>query len=103
MVIPFRICLSVTEDVSAIWLLENISPYFSLREIFSTDAGQLSDRLKSFAGQISICRTEGIFVVRISFSLLRFTGHLSDRLKVFAGQNEKNASFVRQSGTFHED
>ena len=38
--------------------------------------------------KISICRTLGIFVVRILFSLLRFTGHLSDRLKVFAGQNE---------------
>ena len=45
---------------------------------FST--GHLSDSLKSFAGQISICRTESIFVVRIHvlFSLLRFTGHLSD-------------------------
>ena len=41
------------------------------------------------AGQISVCRTEGIFVVRILFFLLRFTGHLSDRLKVFVGQNEK--------------
>ena len=30
-----------------------------------------------------------MFVVRILFSLLRFTGHLSDRLKKFAGQNEK--------------
>ena len=29
-----------------------------------------------------------MFVVRILFSLLRFTGHLSDRLKVFAEQNE---------------
>ena len=61
----------------------------SLCKIFSTDAGQLSDRLQSFAGQISICRTEGIYVVRILFSLLRFIGHLTDRLKVFAGQNEK--------------
>ena len=30
-----------------------------------------------------------IFVIRILFSLMRFTGHLSDRLKDFAGQNEK--------------
>ena len=30
-----------------------------------------------------------MFVVRILFSLLRFTGHLSDRLKVYVGQNEK--------------
>ena len=43
----------------------------SLREIFPTDAGQLSDRLQSFAGQKSIYRTEGIFVVRILFSLPR--------------------------------
>ena len=57
---------------------------YSLHEIFSTDAGQLSDILKSFAGQISICRTEGIFVVRILFSLLRFTGH----------------TFVRQTKSF---
>ena len=40
---------------------------FSLREIISTDAGQLSDRLQSFAGQIRISRTESIFVVRILF------------------------------------
>ena len=38
--------------------------------------------------KISICRTEGIFIVRIVFSLLRFTGHLSDRLKFFVGQND---------------
>ena len=38
---------------------------------------------------LNICRTEDIFVVRILFSLLRFTGHLTDRRKVFAGQNEK--------------
>ena len=37
--------------------------------------------------RISICRTVGILVVRILFSLLIFTGHLSDRLKFFAGQN----------------
>ena len=38
---------------------------------------------------LSICRTEGIFVVRMLFSFFRITGHLSDRLKCFAGQNEK--------------
>ena len=42
-----------------------------------------------FYRQISIYRTESIFVVRILLSMLRFTGYLSDRLKVFAGQNEK--------------
>ena len=47
-----------------------------------TDCNLLQDRF-------SICRAEGIFVVRILFSLLTFTGHLSDRLKNFAGQNEK--------------
>ena len=36
-----------------------------------------SNRLQD---RISICRTVGIFVIRILFSLLRFTGHLSDRL-----------------------
>ena len=56
----------------------HVTAQFSLCKIFSTDAGQ-----------VSICRKEGIFVVIILFSLQRFTGHLSDRLKVFAGQNEK--------------
>ena len=60
---------------------------FQSSQVFSTDAGQLSDRLKSFAGQNKTLQ-DLIFVVRILFSMLRFTGYLSDRLKIFAEHNE---------------
>ena len=60
----------------------------SLRKIFSTDAGQLSDRLKSFAAQNKCLQDRRHLYCTITFSLPKFTWHLSDRLKVFAGQNE---------------
>ena len=70
------------------WPKPDLSWDCSLRETFllMQDSCQTDCNL---VGQISTCRTEGIFVVRILFSLLRFTGHFSDRLNVFAGQNEK--------------
>ena len=57
-----------------------------MQDSCQTDRNLLQDR-------ISICRAECIFVVRILYSLLRFTAHLSDRLKVFVGQNEKMPVF----------
>ena len=56
----------------------------SLCEIFSTDAGLLSDRLKSFARQNKYLQNCRHLRCQNIFSLLRFTGHSS----VFARQNE---------------
>ena len=60
----------------------------SLREIFSTDARQLSDRLKSFAGQNKylqdcrhLCCQNIFFFPKIRRTFVRQT-------KSFAGQNE---------------
>ena len=63
-------------------LFAHVSAVFAKSFLLMQDSCQTE---LSFAGQISICRTEDIFVVRILFSLLKST---SDRLKVFAGQNE---------------
>ena len=39
------------DQISGFSFFREFFPEFSLREIFSTDVGQLSDRQKSFAGQ----------------------------------------------------
>ena len=62
------------------------NPTNSLRAIFSTDAGQLSDSLKSFAGQNKYLQDCRQLCCRNIIFCSRFTGDLSDRL--FAGQNE---------------
>ena len=46
-----------------------------------------------FCRMIRTCRTEGIFVVRILFSLLRFTGHFIFFAKI-------HRTFVRQTKSF---
>ena len=63
------------------------APHCSLCKIFSTDAGQLLTDRFFLQDKISICRTEGIFVVKIFLLFAKFTGHLSDKLKLFARQN----------------
>ena len=80
-----QIGLSIA-SVNKVWHLA--SPLQSSRNLFYWCRTPVRQTV-IFGGRISICRTEGIFVVRILFSLLRFTGHLSDILKVFEGQNEK--------------
>ena len=64
----------------------NIPSQLSLREIFPTDAGQLSDKLKFLAGQNKILQDRRLVCYQITISFLpEITGHLSDKLKVSAG------------------
>ena len=62
----------------------------SLREIFPTDAGQLSDRLKFLAGQNKILQHRRLVCLILNYNLFftRITRHLSDKLKFSAGQKE---------------
>ena len=65
------------------------SLYISLREIFPSDSGQLSDRLKFLAGQNKILQDSRLVCYQITISFLpEITGHLSDKQKFSAGQNE---------------
>ena len=75
----------------------------SLHGIFSTDAGQLSDRLKSFARQNKylqdyrhLCCQNIIFFAKVHRIFVRQT-------KSFCRTKWKFAGFVRQSCTFRED
>ena len=60
----------------------------SLREIFPTDAGQLSNRLKFLAGQNKFLQDRKLVFYQITIFLPEITGHLSDKLKFSAGQIE---------------
>ena len=78
-------------------------PGNSLREIFPSDSGQLSDRLKFLAGQNKILQDRRLVCYQITISFLpEITGHLSDKQKFSAGQNENLPVFVRQSCSFRE-
>ena len=67
---------------SVLQFSSKIIAIYSLREIFPTDAGQLSDRLKFLAGQ------EACLLLNYNLFFTRITGHLSDKLKFSAGQKK---------------
>ena len=80
----FRMVVSVPFPPSVICCL---FVHLSLREIFPTDAGQLSDKLKFLAGQNKILQDRRL-VSNYYLVLPEITGHLSDKLNFSAGQNE---------------
>ena len=57
-------------------------------EIFPTDAGQLSDRLKFWQDKTNSAGQEACLLSNYYLFLPEITGHLSDKLKFSAGQNE---------------
>ena len=76
---------------------------YSLREIFPTDAGQLSNRLKFLAGQINFCRTGGLCVIKLLSLFARNHRTFVRQTEIFCRTDWKFASFVRQSCSFCED
>ena len=70
-----------------------------MQDSWQTDWNVLQDR-------ISICKTEGIFLVRITLSMPKFTAQKLNfvrKTKHFGRTKWNFARFVRQTSTFHED
>ena len=75
----------------------------SLREIFPTDAGQLSDRLKFLAGQNKILWDRSLSVINLLSLFARNHRTFVRKTEIFCKTEWKFTSFVRQSCSFCED